>query len=719
MKSAPTLGLLSIAILVCAGLPRAIAQATDWQQIPIPSLPAFHPQEPKRIQLPNGLVIFLQEDHELPLIDGTARIRGGSRSEPANKVGMLDIYGEVWRTGGTKAQTGDQLDDYLEIRAAKVETGSNADSTTISWSCLKGDFDDVFKAFNEVLREPEFRTDKIDLAQKEMDDSISRRNDDVSAIASRESKKLAYGANNPYAREPEYATVAAATRQDLLDWHHAHVHPNNMILGIIGDFDSVAMAAKLRQFFGDWPKGPPVKEDKIEFQPAKPGYYQIPKEDVNQSSIHMTELGIRRDNPDYYAAQVFNEAFGGGFSSRLFKSIRTAQGLAYGVGGGIGAAFDHPGILRISMSTKSASTAESIQALYKEIDTVAKNPISEEEIKRAKDSILNSFVFNFDSPEKVLRERMAYEFYGYPADYLERYRAGIEKVGKEDVARAAAKYLHKDKLAVLVVGNTAEFDKPLSSLGSVTNVDIAIPPPPGEKGDKEKAPAKPTASNSEGKALAGKVAEAMGGLDKLQSVKSLRVKFTAGDPGDRTPTPIEVTIVFPDRMHVSIPTPQGTMTMVVSPDAGFMSAEGGGVRDLAAEQRADRLTQVHHDPIYLAQHVNDPAITFAAAGTEKIGDVDAAIVDVGGAVPWIRWYVDPKSGRVLREAYKGMGQSGPFQAETELSDWRTADGLTFPYLHKNRQDGKDSSTVQYTSIQINPTVDPKLFDKPAAAKAEQ
>ena len=481
--------ILSLMIILALLVPHTAGQAADWRQIPIPSLPAFHPQEPKRIELPNGMVVFLQEDHELPIIDGTARIRGGSRSEPANKVALVDIYGEVWRTGGTKNQTGDQLDDYLEIRAAKVETNGGIDSTTISWSCLKGDFDDVFKAFNDVLREPEFRADKLDLAQKEMYDSISRRNDDVSQIASRESTKLAYGKDNPYAREPEYSTVAAVTRQDLVDWHHSHVHPNNIILGIVGDFDSAAMEAKLRQAFGDWPKGPSVQEPVIEFHPAKPGYYLIPKEDVNQSSIRMTDLGIRRDNPDYYAAQVFNEAFGGGFSSRLFKSIRTAQGLAYGVGAGIGAAFDHSGIVRVSMSTKSATTIEAIQALYKEIDGLKTNPISDDEIKRAKDAILNSFVFNFDSPEKVLRERMAYEFYGYPADFLERYRAGIEKVGKEDVARTAAKYLHKDKLAVLVIGNTADFDKPLASLGPVTQLDISIPPPPGE------SPSKPSASN--------------------------------------------------------------------------------------------------------------------------------------------------------------------------------------------------------------------------------
>jgi zinc protease len=481
--------LLVFAFVTLCGMatPPAAAQAAEWEKITVPPLPAFHPQEPKRIVLPNGMVIFLQEDHELPLIDGVARIRGGSRSEPASKIGLVDIYGEVWRTGGTKAQTGDQLDDFLEIRAAKVETNGTADSTSISWSCLKADFDDVFKVFDELLRDPGFRDDKLDLAQKEYFDAISRRNDDVSDIAGRESGKLAYGPQNPYVRVAEYKTVAAVSRQDLVDWHHTYVHPNNIILGIVGDFDAAAMETKLRQAYGGWPKGPAPKEEKIEFQPAKPGYYLVEKEDVNQSSINMVGLGIRRDNPDYYAVRVFNEAFGGGFSSRLMQSIRTAKGLAYAVGGGIGSGFDHPGTLRLSMGTKSATTIESILALNEQIDDATKHPISEAEIKRAKDSILNGFVFNLDSPDKILRERMAYEFYGYPADYLERFRAGVEKVTQADVARAVSKYLHKDQLAVLVVGHASEFDKPLSSLGPVTNIDITIPPPPGEP----EPPAKP------------------------------------------------------------------------------------------------------------------------------------------------------------------------------------------------------------------------------------
>jgi zinc protease len=695
----------------------AAAQAADVKDIQIPPLPTFHPQEPKRIALPNGMVIFLQEDHELPLIDGTARIRGGSREEPSAKVGMLDIYGEVWRTGGTKTQTGDQLDDYLEVRAAKVETASNADSTSISWSCLKGDFNDVFKVVVELIRNPEFREDKVDLAKREADDAIARRNDEVGQIASRESNKLAYGRDNPYAREPEYATVGAVTREDLVSWHKSHLAPNNTILGVVGDFDAAAMEAKLREAFGAWPKGTAVKPPDIRFEPAKPAYYVVEKTDVNQTNIRMVGPGIRRDNPDYYATQVFNEAFSGGFASRLLADIRTIKGLAYSVGGGIGTAFDHPGILRIAMGTKSESTVEAIQALYDEVDDLNKKPITDAESKRAKDAILNSFVFNFDSPEKVLRERMAYEFYGYPADFLERFQAGVEKVTTADVARVAAKYLHKDQLAVLVVGNPAQFDKPLSTLGPVVPVDISIPPPPGEKQAEEKGPeASPKASNPEGKALAAKVVQALGGAAKVQSVKALLgdVTVTQKTPQGDLPIAMQRTIVFPDRLHISANGPMGAFTMVVTPKSAFVSAEGMGVRDLPESQKFDTLDQLKRDLVYISQHVDDPAFVFAAAGTEKVGATDAQIVEISGPGTATRWYVDPSSGRVLREAYQTMGPSGPVKTETDLEDWKSTDGLTLPYLRKNRQDGKDSSTSQFNSIQINPKVDAKMFDKPSS-----
>jgi len=694
-------------------LPRANAQAASWKDVKIPALHSFNPAQPKRVELPNGMVLLLQEDHELPIIDGFARIRGGSREEPAQKIGLVDTMADSWRTGGTKTKTGDELDDFLEARAAKVETGATVDSTDVSFSCLKADFDDVFAIFADLLRNPEFRQDKIDLSKDGSRTEIARRNDDASGIAQRESTKLGYGAQNPYARHPEYATLDAITRKDLLDWHSSHVHPNNILFGIVGDFDSVALEAKLRKAFQDWAKGPAVTSPKIDFQPAKPGYFLIDKKDVNQSNIDMVELGTKRSNPDYYAITVFNEAFGGGFSSRLFGDIRSKRGLAYGVGGGVGTAFDHDGLVRIVMGTKSSTTIEAIQALFEDIDGLAKNPLTDDEIRRAKDSILNSFVFNFDSPAKVLREQMAYAFYGYPADYLERFRAGIEKVAPADVARVAAKYLHRDQLAVLVVGNSAEFEKPLSSMGTVSNVDITIPEPAGEKGADE--PPKPAASNPEGHALAAKVAAAMGG-EKLKTIRALESTFTLTQKTPRGDMKMAAvaTIVFPDHMHVELQTPDGAFTIVATPTAGFTSVAGRGASDMPESRNRESLGQVKRDPIYLAQHVDDPAFSFAAGASEKVGPIDAKIVDISGPGVSIRWYVDPATGHIVREAYQTAGPQGPTQGTTDLSNWQTTDGITLPALHTNQMNGEESSSAEFTSVKFNPAVDPKLFEKPAA-----
>jgi zinc protease len=449
--------------------------ASSWEKIPIPPLRSFKPQQPRRLALPNGVVIFLQEDHELPLINGSIRIRGGSRDEPAEQAGLVELYGGAWRTGGTTSKTGDQLDDFLESRAAHVETGGRADSTVIGWSSLKDDFDQVFPVVVDLLQHPEFRQEKIDLAKKQMAAGISRRNDESDDISERESTKLALGADNPLARTPELYTIAAVTRDDLLRWHQRTMTPNNIIVGVSGDFDSAQMEQKLRQAFGSMSAGASFQPTKLDFHPAAPGIYLVEKEDVNQTQITMVDLGIERRNPDYYAVEIMNELFGEGFSSRLNSNIRTKQGLAYAVGGGVGAAFDYPGVTRIAMGTKSETTLQAITALNQEIDKLLKGGVTPREVKKAKDDILNSFIFEFDSKEKVLAERMRYEFYGYPPDFLEQFRAGIEKVTKEDVERVARKYLRPDKMAVLVVGNTKDFDGDLSKLGKVTPVDITIP----------------------------------------------------------------------------------------------------------------------------------------------------------------------------------------------------------------------------------------------------
>jgi zinc protease len=377
---------------------------------------------------------------------------------------------------------GDKLDDVLESKAASIETSGGSANTSLRWSSLKGDFDSVFASATDLLFHPSFKEDKLALAKRQLYTSITRRNDDASDIAIREAVKLVYGSESPFARQPEFATVAAVTLDDLKQWHDRTVVPNEIIVSVSGDFNSAEMEKKLRAAFEPLQRGPAQPSEKFTFTDPKPGIRFAEKNDVNQSNVLIVGLGTERRNPDYYALSVMNEVFSGGFGSRVVQNVRTRLGLAYSVDGSFGASYDHPGIFYVIAGTKSASTVAATKAMLDEVNRLKTVPPTPSELAKAKDQLLNSFVFHFDSPEKTLNEQVTLAFYGYPPDFLDKYKAGIEKVTSEDVARVARKYVDADKLGIVVVGNEAEIKPPLDSLGKVTNLDITIPPPPGKSG---------------------------------------------------------------------------------------------------------------------------------------------------------------------------------------------------------------------------------------------
>jgi len=475
------LRLATVALLfVLTGVLSQSQQSKPWERIPIPPLHAFHPQQPKRIGLKNGIVVFLQEDHELPFIYGSVLIQDGSRDEDPAKAGLVGLYSQAWRTSGTAAMDGDAMDDLLESKAAHIETAGDDDSTDLSWDSLKGDSDQVFSLAIDLLFHPKFNAEKLQLAQQQEATGIVRRNDDEDGIAGRESAKLVYGVNSPYTRQPEFSTIGAVTLADLQAWHDRTLK-GKLIVGIYGDFDPVAMEAKVRAAFESLPPVTPEPARHDQFTDPKPGVYFIDKEDVNQSNVQIVDLGVDRHDPDAPTLDVMNEILGGGFGSRLFQKVRTQLGLAYAVGGGFSLPYDHPGSFRVEVLTKSVSTVDATKAAEAEIAGLNTKPFTAEELQRAKDDIVNSFLFDYDTKDKILDESEKLEFYGYPADYLETYHAALEKVTLADLTAAAKKYIHPEKLAVLVVGNGPEIKPGLDALGmgAPQPIDITIPQPPG------------------------------------------------------------------------------------------------------------------------------------------------------------------------------------------------------------------------------------------------
>lgn len=466
------------------------AQVESAAALRYPPLASFDIPRPQRVELENGLVVLLLEDHELPLVEVTAMVRAGSALDPADKVGLADLAGEVLRTGGTETLPGDQLDDWLESRAAEVEVGITPEAARVTLSSLKQDFPDALRVFSDVLRRPAFDAKKLEVERNKAIANVSRQNDDMFEILFREFGEVVYGPDSAYGRTPTYATLGAIRRDDLAAWHRRSFHPEQTVIGVVGDISPEEALRLVRQVFGDWARstaGAGAKPAPATWRErVSPGIYYAEKNDVKQSGVMMGHLGVRRDDPDYYALELMNHIFGTSYASRLFVNVRGKKGLAYAVNGQVGSQWDHPGLTLVFMSTKVNTTGAGIDALLEETRNIAANPPSPEELELSRRSLLDSFVFRVDSPRKVMNQALLLEFHGYPADWLARYRAGIEAVTPAQVRDAAARHLRPQDFAIFVVGPAEGRDRPLTDFGKVTPVDIPLAEPPGAKaGDRQ------------------------------------------------------------------------------------------------------------------------------------------------------------------------------------------------------------------------------------------
>jgi predicted Zn-dependent peptidase len=461
-----------LSILFCGSF--AYAQKSPKDKFIFPPLNPIKMPKVERVELGNGLELFLVEDHNYPTIDIRAMVRLGSVFESASQIGLASITGQVLRTGGTTSMTGDQIDKELETMAAYVSTGIGLTSGYITVSVLKEDIDRALEILADILMNPAFQEDKINLAKIREKTGISRRNDEVGQITYREFQKLIYGKDSPYARHPEYATIEAITRQDIVDFYNQYFFPNNTIMAVWGDFGPKDMVAKIKKALGKWKEGeadiPAIPEVSYEY---KYTINYINKPDINQSNIMLGHIGGLRNNPDYPALSVMNNILSW---DRMYKKIRTDEGLAYDVWGYYGANYQVPGVFRCEAQTKSESTIYALELMLEELKRIREEEVSSSELARAKDGYLNSYVFNFDSRAKIVNRLMTYAFFGYPLDFMDRVKKGVEKVTKRDVQRVAKKYLRPDKVQILVVGKKEDFDKPLATLGEVNVIDIKIPP---------------------------------------------------------------------------------------------------------------------------------------------------------------------------------------------------------------------------------------------------
>lgn len=457
-----TLGLLA----GCASAQRSV----DPRQLSYPQLKFTIPQS-ERLTLANGMVVYLLEDHELPLVNLTAYLKTGSIYEPPEMTGLASITGTLIRSGGTQTLSPDALDSELEFMASGIESGIHDEYGNISLSTLTRNLDRTLELFADVMLHPGFDQGRLDLLKKNAIDTVRRQNDDPKGIAGREFRRALYH-GHPLGRVATSESISRIGRDEVAAFYRQAVQPAGIILAVSGDFDSKAMAAKLGRLFGDWRPAATVLP--LIAQPDTRPVKQVLQahKQVSQSVIRMGHLGLEKSNPDQYAVRVLDYILGGGFTSRLTQEVRSNQGLAYHAGSRFDIGRSFPGSFTAETETKSASTAKAIALMQGIIAGMTTAPVSDAELQLAREAIINSFIFGFTRADSIVTQQARLELFDYPRGYLENFRDNIAKVSAADILRVAKKYLHPEAMTIMVVGDESKFDRPLSEFGEVQQIKL-------------------------------------------------------------------------------------------------------------------------------------------------------------------------------------------------------------------------------------------------------
>ncbi len=461
--------LLAGAVSACATFQKAV----DPRTMTFPPL-TFEIPKSQRILLGNGMVIYLLEDHELPIVNINAYVNTGSIYEPVDKTGLAGLTGAVMRSGGTDELPPEKMDDELEFMASSIEAGIGQDVGNVSMSTLTKNLDRTLQIFSQVIMRPAFRDDRLTLARNQSIEGLRRQNDNPKGIADRELRKALY-AGHPLGSYATIESIRNIAREDLVGYHRRFFRPDRTILAVAGDINASDLTRRIENLFAGWEKASePIPSIALPPTQVKAQVLLAHKE-VNQTAIRMGHLGIDKDDPDLYAIRVMDQILGGGFTSRLTTEIRSNQGLAYNVESHFDVGRRFVGTFIAQTETKSASTAKTIGLIRDIMTGMTKEQVTDQELDLAKNSIINAFIFGFVKPESVVNQQARLEYYGYSSGYLENYRHNIAKVTKEDVLSAAKKRLHPDAMVISVVGNDNAFDKPLSSFGFVTDIKLETP----------------------------------------------------------------------------------------------------------------------------------------------------------------------------------------------------------------------------------------------------
>jgi zinc protease len=466
--------ILTLSILYALVLGTLVFSQKDPRQLKFPDI-EFKPLKPQSVVIAPGIRLYFKENAELPAISGSVIFKNGSLADPPGKTGLASLTMDLLKAGGTVSLTPEAMEERIDFLGSSIYTYASDETSRINFWTLSKNLDETWKLVTDMIMNPRFSPERIDLEKKKELEQILRRWDYPSYIGFYLFSSLLYGEDFPEAHRTTKESIEAITAADLRNFYETQYKDREIIITLVGDFQEKTAVNMVKKSLKAW-KGLPCTKPQIPpaEMKAKPGIYLIDKPDMTQAVICLGHLGVNRLDPDNVELAVMNFILGSGsFNSRIMREVRSNRGLAYAAFGYLGTGRDK-GLFFNFCQTKNQSAGEAIQVIKDIIRDLTLNPVTPVELETAVKHEQNAFIHRFDSAQAVINRTISVELQGYPEDYLETYIPRVKKVDIPKVLQMAQRTMNPDLLVILVVGKKAELLNQLKALnlGEVTEIPL-------------------------------------------------------------------------------------------------------------------------------------------------------------------------------------------------------------------------------------------------------
>lgn len=450
------LGLLCVAILILLILALHVDRASTEPSALLSGGRGSRAPLGKRVVLDNGITLLVAERPGVPMIVVDVLIKAGSVYEPDQKAGLANLTAELLTRGTTK-RTATEVAREIDFMGASLSTNADYDYVKAELIVLRRYSNKGLEILGDILMSPAFAPAEVEKKVREIQGGIRKNEEDPGWVAERQFLKTLFE-SHPYGRivEGNEEGIKKISRADIVNFHSNYYVPNRTIIALAGDITLQEAKDLIQKNFGNWhPKQIQEKQIPLPQGPKETISIKLDRK-VAQANIILGHLGIRRDNPDYYAIQVMNYILGGGgFSSRLVNDIRDKRGLVYSVNSAY-VSREYSGYFQVELQTKNQSAADSVQLVVENMKRIRENTVSEKELEDAKAHLIESLPLKIETDKEVARNMALLEFYGLGLDYFDRYSGYIKSVGERDVLRVAREYLHPERFVLVIVADLKE-----------------------------------------------------------------------------------------------------------------------------------------------------------------------------------------------------------------------------------------------------------------------